>query len=379
MSLRSLKSNRTRYKNTLDKELSRGNALLKEDKDCVDTKDFALKMDACIKRLSSFCDKLEITNEKISLAVEGTEEEDAMEQLLTEDGTFMTAVIDCRDELITLEKSLLSINLPSENSSAVTVIEERNSRMENLQLKMQQLMLDQQTIFLQQTQRQQNPNVTVKLPQLDMPTYNGDRLIWTEFWDTFETTIDKNGSLSEVEKLKYLNSKLTGEAKLAVSGILLSNENYKVAVDILKERFGDQQTVVNSHYTELINLPSASNTTRSLRFLYDQIEKNLRSLDALKQDINQDIFVSLVIAKVPRDVLIQLEIQKGSKMKWTVCKFRDLLNEHISARERAENQVMTENRSAAQRPQRFTTEALVSGFPAVLTPMLVLQGETLER
>ena len=51
-------------------------------------------MDACIKRLSSFCHKLEITNEKNSLAVEGTEEEDAMEQSLPEDGTFMTAVID---------------------------------------------------------------------------------------------------------------------------------------------------------------------------------------------------------------------------------------------------------------------------------------------
>ena len=58
--------------------------------------------------------------------------------------------------------------------------------------------------FLQQTQRQQNHNVTVKLPQMDMPTYNGDRLKWSEFWDTFETPIDKNGSLSEVEKLKYL-------------------------------------------------------------------------------------------------------------------------------------------------------------------------------
>ena len=236
--------------------------------------------------------------------------------------------------------------------------------MENLQLQMQQLMVDQQTIFLQQTQRQQNSNVTVKLPQLDMPTYNGDRLKWTEFWDTFETTIDQNGSLSEVEKSKYLNSKLTGEAKLAVSGILLSNENYKVAVDILKERFGDQQTVVNSHYAELINLSSANNTTRSLRFLYDQIEKNLRSLNALKQDINQDIFVSLVTAKVSRDVLIQLEILKGSKIKWTVSKFRELLNEHISARERAENQVLTENKAVTQNSPRFTTEALVSGFRA---------------
>ena len=113
MSLRSLKSNRTRYKNTLDKELSIGNALLEENKECVDAKDFALKLDACIKRLSNFSDKLEITNKKISLAVERTEE-DAMEQLLTEDGVFMTAVIDCRDQLITIEKSLLNVNSPSE-------------------------------------------------------------------------------------------------------------------------------------------------------------------------------------------------------------------------------------------------------------------------
>ena len=43
---------------------------------------------------------------------------------------------------------------------------------------MQQLMVDQKTIFLQQTQRQQNSSLT------DMPTYNGDRLKWTQFWDT---------------------------------------------------------------------------------------------------------------------------------------------------------------------------------------------------
>ena len=46
--------------------------------------------------------------------------------------------------------------------------------------------------------------------------------------------MDRNESLSDVEKLKYLNSKLIGEAKLAVSGLLLSNENYKVAKELLK-------------------------------------------------------------------------------------------------------------------------------------------------
>ena len=49
-------------------------------------------------------------------------------------------------------------------------------------------------------------------------------------------------------------SKLTGEAKSFVSAILLSNENDTVTVELLKERYGDTQAAVSSHYTECINL-----------------------------------------------------------------------------------------------------------------------------
>ena len=47
---------------------------------------------------------------------------------------------------------------------------------------------------------------------------------------------------------------------------------------------------MSSHYTELINLKSALNTPKGLCSLYNQTEKNLRSLKALEQDTNQDIF-----------------------------------------------------------------------------------------
>ena len=80
-------------------------------------------------------------------------------------------------------------------------------------------------------------------------------------------------------------SKLSGEAKSSVSGILLSNENYAVTVELLKERYGDTQAVVSSHYAELINLKSALYTPKGLRSLYNQIEKKLRCLKALEQDI----------------------------------------------------------------------------------------------
>ena len=92
------------------------------------------------------------------------------------------------------------------------------------------------------------------------------------------------------------------------------------------------------------------------------MEKNLRSLDALNQDTNRDIFVSIVTSTIPKEILIQLEIQKGSKEKWSVAKLRELLNEHISARERAENQAVNERKQLVQRSSRLTTEALVSGY-----------------
>ena len=60
--------------------------------------------------------------------------------------------------------------------------------MEQLNLQMQQLLLDQQTIKIQQTKQQLNLNSMIKLPQLEMPIFNGDKMKWTEFWDTFETT-----------------------------------------------------------------------------------------------------------------------------------------------------------------------------------------------
>ena len=89
-------------------------------------------------------------------------------------------------------------------------------------------------------------------------------------------------------------------------------------------------------YVELINLSCASNRTSELRFLY-KIERNLRSLEALNQNIDQDVFISMITTKLPEAVLVQLEIQKGSD-RWTVDKLRDLLKSYIAAREAAEIQ-----------------------------------------
>ena len=168
----------------------------------------------------------------------------------------------------------------------------------------------------QSSRRHSSTGNSVKLPKLEIPSFSGEKLKWAEFWDSFEAAVHLNTSLSEVEKLNYLMSKLSGEAKYSVSGIQLSNENYQVAVELLKERYGDKQAVVTSHYNELINLKPAPNNPKGLRKMYNDVEKHLRSLQALEQDTDQDLFISMTMSKLPKDVVIQLEIQKGARTPW---------------------------------------------------------------
>ena len=54
----------------------------------------------------------------------------------------------------------------------------------------------------------------------------------------------------KIEKFNYFKSKLSGDVLKAISGLLLSNNNYDIAIDILKTKFGRDQELINLHYTQ---------------------------------------------------------------------------------------------------------------------------------
>ena len=153
-------------------------------------------------------------------------------------------------------------------------------------------------------QKQHDHGCSVKLPELEIPTFDGDILQWREIWDFFHVTVDQNLHLSDVEKFCYLKDRLIGEAKHAISGISISQENYSVVKTLLKERFEDTQLIIQHHFTDLINLTPATNSLKGLRFVYDKKESNFRSLEALQQDINHDIFISIISSQIPKDVYL---------------------------------------------------------------------------
>ena len=150
---------------------------------------------------------------------------------------------------------------------------------------------------------------TVNLPKLKLPIFSGDVLRWAEFSDMFSASVDTQVTLSVVQKFTYLKEHLRDAAAETISGLQLSSANYRIAKDLLYERFGNIQIQINAHHVALMELPVVSNKTSSLRKLYDTAERHLCSLSALGEDVEQPFFVSLLTSKLPRHSMATLEMQ----------------------------------------------------------------------
>ena len=179
---------------------------------------------------------------------------------------------------------------------------------------------------------------SVKLPKLMICPFRGDPTKWTTFWDSFQTTVDKNPSLSGVEKFSYLKSFIQGPALEAISGFSLSNANYDKAVEVLQKRFGDRQLIISRHMDTLMKLEAviSDRHLRDLRRLYDSTETHIRSLHSL--GISSDTYGSLLspvlLTKLPPDMRLIISREVGDS-NLDMDKLLKSFNQELSARERA--------------------------------------------
>ena len=138
----------------------------------------------------------------------------------------------------------------------------------------------------------QKTKVSCKLPKLSSlkTLVNGDPSMWMQFWVSFESAVHKNPELSEIDKFNYLRGQLEGRALATMSGFSLTAAlNYSAAIELLKDRFANPQIIISSHMEKLLKLQEVSdvNDVKKIRALYDKIESNVRSLEAMDMTSEQ--------------------------------------------------------------------------------------------
>ena len=168
----------------------------------------------------------------------------------------------------------------------------------------------------------QSSHIVSHLSKLSLPTFSGDPLSWQNFWDCFSAAIDSSPVLPGVKKFNYFRAQLKGEATRVVAGFTPTGGN---SVKILKERFGQYQTLVNAHVQALMNLPPPKNTVTELRAFYDSIEGHIRSL--LSQGTTPESYGAMLIpvafGKLPSEVRLNLA-REQNRSEWTIENLREV-------------------------------------------------------
>ena len=94
----------------------------------------------------------------------------------------------------------------------------------------------------------------VKSPKLVLKKFNGDPLERNQFRETYKATIHQNIRISNLQKCSYLVNYSDGSAKQVIGGFPVTNETYKEAFTLLKNRYENPQLIISFHMNNLIKL-----------------------------------------------------------------------------------------------------------------------------
>jgi Protein of unknown function (DUF1759) len=92
-------------------------------------------------------------------------------------------------------------------------------------------------------------NPIVRLRDMPLPSFNGDYSEWVYYKEQINALLITNKSLLDIQKLHYLKSTLTGEAK----GIQSAQDTCSSLWDTLVQRYDIKRNIVENHIKALYN------------------------------------------------------------------------------------------------------------------------------
>ncbi|XP_032690610.1 uncharacterized protein LOC116853592 [Odontomachus brunneus] len=146
--------------------------------------------------------------------------------------------------------------------------------------------IEQQTELLSRiagTDGVANRTSGVKLPPVQLPTFDGRPEEWKRFADTFRSLINDKRDILPVQKFQYLATSLIGDAARVIDSIELTADNYTIAWELLQKRYDDPRAIKKKHIECLFRMPIVKReSATAIRELIDYTMKHLRVLKAME-------------------------------------------------------------------------------------------------
>uniref|UniRef100_A0A914IHH6 Integrase catalytic domain-containing protein n=1 Tax=Globodera rostochiensis TaxID=31243 RepID=A0A914IHH6_GLORO len=179
--------------------------------------------------------------------------------------------------------------------------------------------------------RNNAPAFTAPLYQfqpIQLERFSGQKRQWPEFYESFKSAIGGQ-PISKAEKFNLLRNMLGGEARQLVSGFRLEDQNYDVALQLLKDTYGAPEEHIRALHFELANLKACKNLRDTKEFLL-QLERLTRELNNAGEDFEGPPTFLMLEKKLTPAFLRTILNRKGEDpAHWSTTKFRNVLSEAV--------------------------------------------------
>ncbi|XP_046407913.1 uncharacterized protein LOC124172514 isoform X1 [Ischnura elegans] len=139
--------------------------------------------------------------------------------------------------------------------------------------------------------RENNPSRSVcdqqvRLPIAELPKFSGDFRDWETFRDLMRSIIVDRNDISDVTKLQYLKGALSGEAADLIRTISVTEQNFMLAWQSLKDYYENTRRSISAHLASLLDLKPMKNESASeLRRIHAGAINLLLALEALQRPV----------------------------------------------------------------------------------------------
>ena len=120
-----------------------------------------------------------------------------------------------------------------------------------------------------------------------------------------------NSDLDDITKFTYLSDSLHGEGRKPIDGIKITSDNYLTALEVLHNRFGRNDMVIQNRIKNLLsnltvkcNVTSGPKYVKALWHFYDEVVAHMRSLATLgiQRQLMSTFLCPMVLSKLPESI-----------------------------------------------------------------------------
>ncbi|XP_065079455.1 uncharacterized protein LOC135702362 [Ochlerotatus camptorhynchus] len=158
-------------------------------------------------------------------------------------------------------------------------------------------------------------NSVVRLPKIDLPTFDGEIDGWIPFYDTYRSLIHNNKGLAAVDKFHYLMAALKDPVKKLLDTTSVTGDNYKIAWDLLVSRYDNKRLLIKNHISLLFAIePVRKESSAAILALVDQFERHVKILTTLGEQTEQwsSLLVHMLCSRLNNSILREWERSTGS-------------------------------------------------------------------